>query len=279
MKKVEELQIDKDTKISKIIAYDSQVIEIIASINPLFTKLRNPMLRKVLARRVSVRTAAKVGGVSTRFFLQRLSDNGYAVDFTGLDDEKTKSDNIATNVLNHMENNKIVELDVRPILAGGVDPFEKIQETLKTLKSDESLLLINTFEPIPLLNILKTKGYNYRVERPSDQEVHTYLFKDEASSDESGIPNAQASGETEFSFETMESTYKDRLHEIDVRDLEMPLPMVSILEELEKVKDTEALYVHHKKLPQYLIPELKDRGYQYVAKEIDEINLKLIIFK
>jgi len=39
------------------------------------------------------------------------------------------------------------------------------------------------------------------------------------------------------------------------------------------------LYVHHKKLPQYLIPEMEDRGYKWVSDEIDDSNIKLIIFK
>jgi len=55
--------------------------------------------------------------------------------------------------------------------------------------------------------------------------------------------------------------------------------MVTILEEIEKVDVSNALFVHHKKLPQYLLPELTDRGYSFVHKEIDADNLKLIIYR
>jgi len=78
-----------------------------------------------------------------------------------------------------MENNKIVELDVRPILDGGVDPFNAIMEKLKEIDKSQTLLVINTFEPVPLLNILKTKGYKYTVERSEQGIVHTYLTVDE----------------------------------------------------------------------------------------------------
>ncbi len=55
--------------------------------------------------------------------------------------------------------------------------------------------------------------------------------------------------------------------------------MVATLEALEKLNEGEALYVHHKRLPRYLLPELENRGYKLVKKPIDENNLKLIIFK
>jgi hypothetical protein len=84
---------------------------------------------------------------------------------------------------------------------------------------------------------------------------------------------------SKLSYDQVETRFKDRMNEIDVRDLEMPLPMVTILEEVEKIDASHALYVHHKKLPQYLLPELNDRGYNYVHKEIDADNLKLIIYR
>ena len=173
-----------------------------------------------------------------------------------------------------MEN--IVELDVRPILSGGVDPFEKIMATLKEIKDTDTLKIINTFEPVPLLNVLKGKGYDYRTERPVEGEVHTFLFKKA----ENKIPEQSINTEnSELSFDDLETKFSGKLKEVDVRDLEMPMPMVTILEEIEKLSIDEALYVHHKRLPQYLLPELEDRNFKLAKKEIDDSNLKLIIYK
>jgi len=177
-----------------------------------------------------------------------------------------------------MERTNIVEFDVRPSLASGVDPFEAIMGKLKQMNDDQTLLVINTFEPIPLLNILKTKGYEYEVERPEDGVVYTYLKKIiDGDTNSTGVKDEVANNE--LTYDQVEARFKDRMHEIDVRDLEMPLPMVTILEEVEKIDSSNALYVHHKKLPQYLLPELNDREYNYVHKEIDADNLKLIIYR
>jgi uncharacterized protein (DUF2249 family) len=80
-------------------------------------------------------------------------------------------------------------------------------------------------------------------------------------------------------FKEIEKRFAGKMKEIDVRHLEMPLPMVTILEEIEGLKEGDALYVHHKKLPQYLLPELEERNFKWASQDIDESNIKLIIFK
>ena len=265
------------TKISQLIKYNKKSIDIIASINPHFRKLKNPVLRKLLAPRVNITDAARIGGITVDEFLQKLQQNGFEV---GMNMHKSNQspESADTKVKPiKMDRSNIVELDVRPILKGGVDPFETIMDKLKEMNDDQTLLVINSFEPVPLLNILKNKGYEYEVERPDSGVVHAYLKKSHSGETKDIEPDH--SEENKLTFEQVEIKYAGKLKEIDVKDLEMPLPMVTILEELENLTVSNALYVHHKKLPQYLLPELKDRGYSYVHKDVGENDLKLIIYK
>jgi len=173
-----------------------------------------------------------------------------------------------------MKNKHIVALDVRPILSSGTDPFAEIMKTLETLSSNQTLLIINTFEPIPLLNKLKNKGYSYLVERPNSEEVHTFVSKmDEKPATD--LPEVTI----EIDFDMALKRFEGKMHELDVREYEMPMPMVLILEEIENLNEGHALFVHHKRLPQYLLPELEVRGFALAKKEIDSSNMKLIIFK
>lgn len=59
----------------------------------------------------------------------------------------------------------------------------------------------------------------------------------------------------------------------------MPEPMVTILKEIETLKEGEALYVDHKKIPQFLLPELEQRDFNILYKEIDCNHTKLLIYK
>ncbi len=271
------MRIDSNTKISQIIRENALSIEVLASVNRNFEKLRNPILRKVLAPRVNVLQAAKMGGVHPEVLLQRLQSIGFMVDFDDL--MAYEHFNISQNTpikKENMNQKQVVTLDVRPILDSGIDPFNAIMDALKKLNPDtEQLQIINTFEPIPLLNIIKNKGYSYRTERPTAGEVHCYIYKDESASATS-TPNSPTS---ELSYESALERFSGKMTEIDVRDLEMPMPMVKILETIEVMNADEAVFVHHKKLPQYLMPELQQRGFVYQSQVIDQDNIKLIIYK
>lgn len=64
----------------------------------------------------------------------------------------------------------------------------------------------------------------------------------------------------------------------DVRAMPMPQPMLHILEQLETLPDNKALFVYHKKVPMFLLPELKERGYRYSIKE-DTGAILMLIYK
>ena len=59
----------------------------------------------------------------------------------------------------------------------------------------------------------------------------------------------------------------------------MPSPMKTILENIEVLPKGQALYVHHKRVPQFLLPELKKRNYHYTYKTINPDYTILIIYK
>jgi uncharacterized protein (DUF2249 family) len=271
------MKISAKTKVSKLIDANEQTIDIISSVNKHFRKLKNPFLRKALAPRVTLSEAARIGGVPVCVLIDKLKEIGFELESDcGCETASPKDKYRIEDKTINMKKEKVIEMDVRPVLAGGVDPFEAIMAKLKTMADDETLMIINTFEPIPLLNILKKKGYDYETVRPENGVVHTYLEKVQGEVKET---ESKKEHFDEASFEQMEKRFEGKMTEVDVRDLEMPLPMVTILNEIEKIEPGHALYVHHKKLPQYLIPEMEDRGYKWVSDEIDDSNIKLIIFK
>jgi uncharacterized protein (DUF2249 family) len=60
---------------------------------------------------------------------------------------------------------KFKTLDIRPILARGVEPFSKIREAVDALRADEGLAVIAPFLPSPLIEKLGSEGFQSRVER------------------------------------------------------------------------------------------------------------------
>ena len=54
-----------------------------------------------------------------------------------------------------------VDVDVRPILRAGGEPFEKIMEAVSALQPGQGLRLFATFKPTPLLHVLGSKGFTH----------------------------------------------------------------------------------------------------------------------
>lgn len=261
------------TKISDLIKANPDTIEAIAQINKHFKKLRNPILRKTLARRITIEDAAKVGGVTVDVFFEKLANIGFEI-------EQQKERIAPKTETNKMEfiidNAGVTELDVRPYIEAGNDPFQIIMAAIKELPEGNVLKIINSFEPIPLINVLKGKGYRSMVERPESGVVCTYFKKGEKTIAKDNFDNKTDSS---VDFESKVKAYEGRLKTIDVRHLEMPEPMVTILSELEVLPADHALFVHHKKLPKFLLPELKTRGYQFVEKRIDDHTIDFLFYK
>ena len=61
--------------------------------------------------------------------------------------------------------------------------------------------------------------------------------------------------------------------------MEMPLPMHTILESLNKLPEDQALFVFHKRIPVFLLPELEDQHFSYRIKEISDGEVHLLIYK
>lgn len=59
------------------------------------------------------------------------------------------------------------ELDVRDIDG---EPFNDIMAALDELSADETLLLINSFEPEPLYAVMEDRGYTYDATHVAEDE-------------------------------------------------------------------------------------------------------------
>ena len=265
--------IDQDTKISKILEEFPQAVDVIAEINTHFNKLKNPILRKFLAPRVCVKDAAKIGGVSVQVFLEKLKEKGFTVAFPESDEVE-----VVAVAAFKVDTQHTTILDVRPVIQSGADPFSQIMAAVKALPNDRILEVINVFEPIPLIDVLKKKGFESWTQVVSKEEYHTFFKKTEEGNNKE-IELLEEEPLHFDDFETKMADYGSNLVEIDVRHLEMPEPMVTILNALTTLPENHLLFVHHKKVPQFLLPELKSRNFTWMTKEIDENNVQMIIFK
>lgn len=267
------MTINANTKIAKILKENPQALEAIVSIDSKFEKLRNPVLRKLMAGRTSIGMAAKISGCGVQAFFDKLAPLGFEIEILNEDSssEKTKP---APDFLKNISSSQIIALDVRPIIDEGKDPLSIIIAKVKEVPKGGILKITNSFEPTPLLSLLAKQGFEHFVEKINERQVDTYFYKKE--NKQTAIPETEDDGED---WESYLKKYENRIEYIDVKSLEMPGPMMKILSSLETLPSDFGLYVYHKRIPVFLLPELREKGFDYRIHEIADGNVHLFIFK
>ncbi|WP_460686862.1 DUF2249 domain-containing protein [Niabella aquatica] len=274
------------TKISDIIRYNKSSIDAIASIAPPLKRLKNPILRKVMASRVTVAEAAKMGGCKVEDFERVLKPLGYR--FSG-NEQQAAPAAVPPNAegkekpdwLKAAPGEDLIRFDVRPVIERGTDPLKEIMRKFNEVPGGKILCIINTFVPTPLIHLLeKDKAESSFVDTISDKEFHTYFLKKQKKNSATSGPSEKVVMHDAASFEKVSTLFLgENRTTIDVRDLEMPLPMQTILAELETLPAGHGLYVHHKRVPVFLLEELAAKDFSVHIHNIDEGDVKMLIFK
>jgi hypothetical protein len=152
------ITINENTKLATIFKQHPGALNVIVGISSKFEKLRNPILRKLMAGRTSVAMASKIGGCTTNVFFEKLQTLGFEVFHTTNIVEKNETKQ-RPDFLKNIKQEELVELDVRQVIKGGKDPLNIILEKIKYLQTGQVLKIINTFEPTPLMLLLNKQGF------------------------------------------------------------------------------------------------------------------------
>lgn len=146
-----------------------------------------------------------------------------------------------------------IDLDVRPILRNGGEPFEKIMATVAALAPGEGLRLYATFKPTPLLQVLGSRGYSHETRQLDGGDWEVLFRPRTAATPSEAVPAVIEDA----------SDWPDPVQHMDNRELDPPEPMVRILAALETMKDGEVLSALLCREPMFLLPELAKRGHRW----------------
>lgn len=152
-----------------------------------------------------------------------------------------------------------LEVDVRPILRNGGEPFGAIMAAVSELAPGQSLKLFATFRPVPLFSVMAAKGFDF-VDTELEGGEWEVIFTPVGPVEEpASLP------------ENPES-WADPAHYLDCTELDPPEPMVQILATLESMSEGEVLFALLGREPLFLFPELQSRGHAWVG-DFDETGL------
>jgi uncharacterized protein (DUF2249 family) len=121
-----------------------------------------------------------------------------------------------------------IDVDVRPLLRAGAEPFSLIMAALDRLEPGQGLRLFATFKPIPLFGVMADRGFEH-------SEVAAF------------------------------DNWPEPVVKLDSRDLDPPEPMVRILAAAEKLGPGETLSALLRREPVFLFPQLEKRGFRWLG--------------
>ena len=141
---------------------------------PVFKKLKNPVLRKTVAKVTTLRHAAKIGNVPLAGMINRLRKEA------GLEGEveAVEEYQFGGNKPDWIDDKTIAKtLDARQMIEEGKQPVDQVIKELGLLESGKIFELITSFVPAPLIDIAKDKGFLMWVEEEEKDLVKTYFTK------------------------------------------------------------------------------------------------------
>lgn len=166
------------------------------------------------------------------------------------------------------------ELDVRPILRAGGEPFTVIMEAVKGLGSGQALRLLATFEPVPLYGALAKKGFDHAARQIGGGDWEVLFTSTMVAGSQQGQP-AQATAKNASS-----SGWPEPSRHLDNRELEPPEPLVRTLAAVEELQPGEVLSVLLCREPVFLFPKLGERGHEWQGGfDADGTTYKLLVRK
>jgi uncharacterized protein (DUF2249 family) len=258
-------------KISEVLQKHPDLLDYLADLTPAFNKLRNPMIRKVQTRLVTVEQAARIAGIDPRVLVRKLNQAaGITPRDTGTTTETAGP--APTGPPAWFRNTEVSQgLDVRPMLERGEEPFKLITIAARTVPVGQVLRLIVGFEPLPLYDALGKQGFAHWGEQDEDGTWHVEFLRER----DPGKPVRPASSGREIDWDEPAATEVT----IDVSELVPPEPMVKILQALETMPDGGRLLVHHVRRPIHLYDRLDEMGYAHDTREIAPDHVEVLIEK
>ena len=165
------LIITPKTKVLELIETYPELEDILIEIAPAFKKLKNPILRKTVAKIATLQQAAAIGNIKTEELINRLRKEVGQENITsdaGVQYNYIKPDWFAVE--------KIVKrFNASEMLAGGEQPVNQVIADLNYLDEGKIYLLIAPFLTAPLIDKATSLGIEHWVDVRGDEEFYIYF--------------------------------------------------------------------------------------------------------
>ena len=169
-----ELIITPKTKVLQLIEAYPELEDVLVGYAPAFKKLKNPALRKTVAKIATLQQAAAIGNVKVEDLINHLRKEVGQDLFTG------DSGAVYTTQRPNWFSEEIIEkeFDAKEMLAAGEQPVNQVIADLNGMNNGKIYKLIAPFLPAPLIDKASSLDLKHWVEKLDDQNFNIYFYKE-----------------------------------------------------------------------------------------------------
>jgi uncharacterized protein (DUF2249 family) len=168
------LVITPRTKVHELLTAYPELEDVLIEMAPVFKKLKNPVLRRTIARVTTLQQAAQVGEIPVNKLVNSLRHKVGQDTLEGLDAGAAGTSGKPA-WLN--EQQIVRRLDARPVIEQGGHPLGDVLEGVKELKSGEIFELTTPFLPAPLIERVVAQGFDHFADKKAEDLFISYFLK------------------------------------------------------------------------------------------------------
>ena len=168
------LMITPKTRVGELLEAYPALEQVLIDISPVFAKLKNPVLRRTVAKVATLQQAAIIGNMPVENLVNHLR---LVVGQDQMPESAGDEDYLSANPPEWFHNEAILpHFDATVMINRGENPMNEILSHAKRLSGDQIFELVTPFVPAPIIGILKEKGFQVW-SRQSEGQVKTYIRK------------------------------------------------------------------------------------------------------
>lgn len=167
------LVISPKTKVLQLIETYPELEDVLIEYVPAFKKLKNPVLRKTVAKIATLQQASVIGNVKIEELINTLR-KAVGEDLISIEE----NENYNTIKPEWFEESKILHsIDIREMLNRGEQPVNQVITELTNLSKGEIYKVISPFIPAPLIDKASSLEIKHWIDKKEEEVFEVYFIR------------------------------------------------------------------------------------------------------
>jgi len=162
------------TKVHELLQAYPELEDLLIEMAPVFKKLKNPVLRRTIARVTTLQQAAMVGEIPVHSLVNTLR---LKVGQDSLEGLAAGTEGQAEKPAWLKEDKIVHRLDARPIIEEGGHPLGEVLTGIRDMKPGEIYEMVTPFLPAPLIEQVVYQGFDSWTDKRAEDHFINYFLK------------------------------------------------------------------------------------------------------